>query len=116
MKDYSTDPNLSRRQMVVRWVFDGTLVRQVQGFYCTNGPDVDGEWNIYDADGKEAPGPASRSPFYFFPEAGCSTGLNSTFDTEFDATNAALRKAEEEYAAAASRVADLRTRQRALMP
>jgi hypothetical protein len=68
MNDYSA--KFGDRHMVTGWA--SSPVVEVQGFYCPNGPDVDGEWNVVMPDGKVGPGPASRYPAYFFPELGSS--------------------------------------------
>lgn len=50
-------------------------------YYCMNGPDVDGRWNIRDSAGNIAPGPSNSHPTYFVPDVGYSVSRDTVYPT-----------------------------------
>lgn len=75
MKDYHSQ--FAGREMIVGWISHNGGVKQVQGFYCQNGGDLDGRWNILNDEGDTAPGPHNNCPMYFAPEVGSSIDARS---------------------------------------
>ena len=69
MKDY-TDM-YSDREMITGWLNSSGRVIEVQGFYCPNGTEHDGFYNIM-RDGKSAPAPSNDHPMYYIPAVGAS--------------------------------------------
>lgn len=95
MKDYSSQPEYNQRHMVTGYFNDAGRIVEIQGFYCMNGPDVDGQYNIEDG-AVISPGPGNLSPYYFVPEVGVATSVQNIHAKRRDAVKEARRKLEDE--------------------
>lgn len=83
MKDYSA--NYADRHMITGWVVADDEVKEVQAFYCTNGPDAnDGHRNVL-IDGVSHPTPNNDSAMYWSPEAGYSMNRDQYHATRDEA-------------------------------
>lgn len=82
---HTTAPARHRVQGFVH--MDGS-VRHASGFYCQNGPEIDGARNVVEG-GEVKPGPDNNCPMYWAPDLGYSIPLNSFCADRAEAVDAA---------------------------